>query len=156
MLCFGWVPRTPPTFSFAHIVVVIILWSFPFCGQLQLGFNLYFFVVVRSYFIVFQPANNNNAPVAFAFDASPSPPPVTMPPCTRTPDYRPPMDCYPPYHARVFEFEPRTENSIFVWGCSGCVCECVSVSVSVYLCVCVEMQNRVYPLELLMGILYFI
>lgn len=38
---------TPP-----HIVVVIILWSFPFCGQLQLGFNLYFFVVVRSYFIV--------------------------------------------------------------------------------------------------------
>lgn len=38
---------TPP-----QIVVVIILWSFPFCGQLQLGFNLYFFVVVRSYFIV--------------------------------------------------------------------------------------------------------
>lgn len=46
--------------SFVHIVVVIILWSFPFCGQLQLGFNLYFFVVVRSYFIVCQPANNKS------------------------------------------------------------------------------------------------
>lgn len=41
-------PNSPPP----RIVVVIILWSFPFCGQLQLGFNLYFFVVVRSYFIV--------------------------------------------------------------------------------------------------------
>lgn len=49
--------HTPHTqHSTTHIVVVIILWSFPFCGQLQLGFNLYFFVVVvRSYFIVYQP-----------------------------------------------------------------------------------------------------
>lgn len=48
-------PAPPPNSNASptpHIVVVIILWSFPFCGQLQLGFNLYFFVVVRSYFIV--------------------------------------------------------------------------------------------------------
>lgn len=57
------------------------------------------------------------------------------------------MDCYPPYHARVFEFEPRTENSIFVWDCSGCVsvCICISVCICVCISVCVWVCRNAKP-----------
>lgn len=64
-----------------------------------------------------------------------------------------------PNNERDFEFEPRNEIQFLFGGAPAFSPSLCVAALHVGMCVCVCVcgnANRVYPLELLMGILYFI